>query len=137
MRKDRATPSPCIVVSSSIRTVRCGVLSICAWVFQNLVSGRRTTPHFLLHFHLLTLTRRRRSFATTQHSNCHGWNPPNVNRQSIAADALVWIQPESDTALLLVYTSAVVLTIALLLGMFYLMKRFTPRLLKVVAGKAW
>ncbi len=71
MRKDRATPSPCIVVSSSIRTVRCGVLSICAWVFQNLVSGRRTTPHFLLHFHLLTLTRRRRSFATTQHSNCH------------------------------------------------------------------
>ncbi len=48
----------------------------------------------------------------------------------------VWVHPESDTALLLVYTSAVVLTIALLLGSFYLMKRFTPRLLKVVAGRA-
>ncbi len=47
----------------------------------------------------------------------------------------VWVHPESDTALLLVYTSAVVLTIALLLGTFYLMKRFTPRLLKVVAGR--
>ncbi len=48
----------------------------------------------------------------------------------------VWIQPESDFALCLVYTSAVVLTIALLLGSFYLMKRFTLRLLKVVAGRA-
>ncbi len=48
----------------------------------------------------------------------------------------VWVHPESDTALLLVYTSAVVLTIALLLGSFYLMKRFTLRLLKVVAGRA-
>ncbi len=48
----------------------------------------------------------------------------------------VWIQPESDFALCLVYTSTVVLTIALLLGSFYLMKRFTPRLLKVVAGRA-
>ena len=36
-------------VSFPICTIRCGVFSICAWVFQNLVSGRRTTPHFVVN----------------------------------------------------------------------------------------
>ena len=43
--------------------------------------------------------------------------------------------PASDLAILLVYILAVVLTVLLLLGTFYLMRQYTPRLLKVVAGR--
>lgn len=43
--------------------------------------------------------------------------------------------PATDWSLLLVYTSVVVLTVFLLLGTFYVMRRYTPRLLKVVAGR--
>lgn len=48
----------------------------------------------------------------------------------------ILVRPESDIALILVYASTVVLTTVLLLGTFYLMKRYTPRLLKIVAGRA-
>ena len=47
----------------------------------------------------------------------------------------ITFSPASDWALLLVYTLAVVLTVALLLGTFYIMRRYTPGLLKVVAGR--
>lgn len=47
----------------------------------------------------------------------------------------VLLRPESDIALLTVYSSAIILTLALLLGIFYLMKRYTPGVLKVIAGR--
>lgn len=47
----------------------------------------------------------------------------------------ITFSPASDWALLLVYTLAVVLTVGLLLGTFYLMRCYTPGLLKVVAGR--
>jgi len=47
----------------------------------------------------------------------------------------VLFRPESDFGLLAVYTLATLLLTALLLSTFYLMKRFTPRLLKIVAGR--
>ncbi len=47
----------------------------------------------------------------------------------------VLIQPESDISIVGVYTMAVILTIALLLSAFYLLKRYTPRLLKVLTGR--
>lgn len=47
----------------------------------------------------------------------------------------VLARPESDIALLTVYTAATVSTIVLLSGVFYSMKRYTPRLLKIVTGR--
>jgi len=47
----------------------------------------------------------------------------------------ILIQPESDISILGVYTMAVILTTALLLSAFYLLKRYTPRLLKVLTGR--
>ncbi|MCM1300898.1 MAG: acyltransferase [Alistipes senegalensis] len=47
----------------------------------------------------------------------------------------VLIQPESDISISGVYTLAVILTIGLLLSAFYLLKRYTPRLLKVLTGR--
>jgi len=48
---------------------------------------------------------------------------------------LVLFRPESDIALLAVYTLTTLLLTALLLSAFYLMKRCSPRLLKIVAGR--
>ncbi len=47
----------------------------------------------------------------------------------------VLTRPESDISIVGVYTMAVILTIALLLSAFYLLKRYTPRLLKVLTGR--
>lgn len=48
----------------------------------------------------------------------------------------VLTQPQSDMAILGVYTTATLSTLMLLLSAFYLMKRYTPRLLKIIAGRA-
>lgn len=47
----------------------------------------------------------------------------------------VLTQPQSDIAILGVYTMATLSTIVLLLSAFYLMKRYTPRILKVITGR--
>lgn len=47
----------------------------------------------------------------------------------------ITFSPASDGALLLVYTLAVILTVLLLLAAFYVMRRYTPTLLKVIAGR--
>lgn len=49
---------------------------------------------------------------------------------------LAVLRPESDLVLLAVYVSTTVLTIGLLLGVFYLMRRYTPKVLTVLAGRA-
>lgn len=45
------------------------------------------------------------------------------------------LHPNSDIALLLIYILNVVLTIAISLVVFYLMSRYTPQLLSIVAGR--
>lgn len=47
----------------------------------------------------------------------------------------ITFSPASDGALLLVYTLAVILTVLLLLAAFYVMRRYTPSLLRVIAGR--
>lgn len=47
----------------------------------------------------------------------------------------VFFNPTSDMSVLLVYTMATLLTVGSLLGVFYAMRRYTPYLLKVVAGR--
>ena len=47
----------------------------------------------------------------------------------------VFINPMSDMAVVAVYISAVLMTVGLLLWVFYIMRRYTPNLLKVVAGR--
>lgn len=44
-------------------------------------------------------------------------------------------QPSNDWALLLIHSLTVILVVGFLLGVFYLMERYAPRLLKVVAGR--
>ena len=47
----------------------------------------------------------------------------------------VAFRPANDWALLAVHLLVVILVVGFLLGIFYLMERYTPRLLKVVAGR--
>lgn len=49
---------------------------------------------------------------------------------------LAVVRPESDMALLAVYVTTTVLTIGLVLAVFWLMKRCMPKVLKVVIGRA-
>lgn len=48
---------------------------------------------------------------------------------------LAVLQPVSDGGVLALYILATIVCVGLLLGVFYLMKRYTPGLLKVVAGR--
>lgn len=45
------------------------------------------------------------------------------------------LKPSSDLGMLAVYCLATVLTVSILLATFYLLKRFTPKLLSVIAGR--
>lgn len=45
------------------------------------------------------------------------------------------LQPESDWEMLLAYVFAVIVTVTSLLFVFYLLRRYTPSLLKVIAGR--
>lgn len=45
------------------------------------------------------------------------------------------IPPTSGVAIVAIMTMTLVLTVALLLAVFWLMRRYTPGLLKVVAGR--
>ena len=47
----------------------------------------------------------------------------------------VYLQPASSFSLLFTHISAVILTLALLLSAFYLMRRYTPALLRVLTGR--
>lgn len=45
------------------------------------------------------------------------------------------LQPFSDIGVLTVYCFAVILCIMVLLGIFYVMQRYTPGMLKVLVGR--
>lgn len=45
------------------------------------------------------------------------------------------VQPQSDEALLGIYVLTVCVTLALLLSVFYLLRRFAPALLKLLTGR--
>lgn len=47
----------------------------------------------------------------------------------------LYIKPSSDISVLMVYILAVILTLSILLLSFYMLKRYTPDLLKVLAGR--